>query len=227
MIKPILFSTPMVQALLEGRKTITRRLVKGTALSWLADFTPEFVADPENSLCPYGNAGTILWVRETFRKYYRVDEHGYTDFDREIIDYVADNPSPINEVDGDGFIVYNKDGSEKFIPFKPSIHMPKAAARIWLKVISTRAERLHDITEEDCAREGIEYVRDENGLNRYRHYDSKAGNEKYYSHAFAIDSFRSLWVSINGQESWDSNPWVFRVELEVLSTTGKPADLCE
>lgn len=246
--KPILFKTPMVQAIQEDRKDITRRcnglddINKSPDLYRIPDrFHSEnerlnsagkiyfaHISDESKGItvkAPYGPAGTILWVRETFRKYYHVDEHGYTDFDREIIEHVADNPAPINEVDGDGFAMYNKDGSEKFIPNKPSIHMPKSAARIWLKVISTRAERLHDITEEDCIREGIEFYVRNDERKRYRDYLSKGyENIKWGFPSFesAKESFKSLWVSINGQESWDANPWVFRVEFEVLSTTGKP-----
>lgn len=63
--RPILFSAPMVRAILEGRKTVTRRVVKGSGLNFLADFTPEYVALPENHFCPYGRRGERLWVRET------------------------------------------------------------------------------------------------------------------------------------------------------------------
>lgn len=64
--RPILFSAPMVRAILEGRKTVTRRPVKGAASKWLIDFTPEFVADRANDLCPHGQPGDRLWMRETF-----------------------------------------------------------------------------------------------------------------------------------------------------------------
>ena len=65
--RPILFSAPMVRAIQEGRKTVTRRPVKGAGLKWLEEFTPEYVAEPANGLCPYGQPGERLWVREACR----------------------------------------------------------------------------------------------------------------------------------------------------------------
>jgi len=245
---PILFQTEMVQSILAGRKDMTRRTrglkeINENPDQWVIPH--RFHCEKERLTntgkiamrnietdtvltltCPYGKAGDVLWVREAFRKYFHVNEHGYTDFDKEIIDYVADNPEPINEVDGDGFAIYNKDGSEKFIPNRPSIHMPKEAARIWLKVVSVKAERAQDISEEDALREGIQFYVDDLG-KRYKDYTANAKGygdpqHDYPTVATAKESFRSLWISINGKESWNVNPWVWVIEYEVLSTTGKP-----
>lgn len=172
---PIIFSTPMVQAILEGRKTQTRRIVKGKALEWLAPgmFTPESVSDPDNYLCPYGQPGDLLWVRETF-----------------CADYYDD-----------GIYVYKSlwnSASSAIVPqpkWKPSIHMPKSAARIWLRIAGVRIERLQDISEADAISEGIEIIED--GMCED-----------------PITSFKLLWESIHGNESWDSNAWVYVITFE-------------
>jgi hypothetical protein len=140
--RPILFSTPMVKAILEGRKCQTRRIVKGTPLEWLMPdmFTPEFVASPENNLCPYGKVGDILWVRETW-----VKNEGQLPTDLGYV-YKAEL--------GEEELKYSK---ELGVKWKPSIFMPRDACRIKLRIESIRIERLQDITEEDCICEGVEH----------------------------------------------------------------------
>jgi hypothetical protein len=199
--RPILFSTEMVQALLDGRKTMTRRVVKGAALDWLAPeiFTPEFVADPANSLCPYGQVGDVLWVRESFVK--ATDSEG---------DYVYKALSTLSK--------------KIFTKWKPSIFMPKAACRLRLKITNVRVERLQEISEDDAKAEGIFYY-DSPLFNevRYADYLNLASDWRE-----AISSFRSLWDSVNGAKkgrprngsgevvdySWSSNPWVWVVVFE-------------
>jgi hypothetical protein len=156
--RPILFSTPMVSAILEGRKTQTRRILK----------------NPEVSMqnCPYGKPGDLLWVRETWGIEKRKEKR--------IVFKARMNDYPIQDD-----------------RWRPSIHMPKDAARIWLKLTEVRVERLQDITEKDAIAEGIE---DE---SPYFY------NPKY--------SFISLWESINGEGSFYQNPWVWVLTFEVLS----------
>lgn len=169
--RPIIFSTPMVQAILQGRKTQTRRVVKR----------------PEVSMqkCPYGQPGDVLWVRESF--------------------YPATNTP----------FIYKADGWVGDNTWKPSIHMPKDAARIWLKLTDVKVERLQDIAEADAIAEGIEII-DQEGQKVYRRYDG------YYTVTpSAYVSYWSLWASINGEESWLANPWVWVLSFEVLSTTGR------
>jgi hypothetical protein len=210
---PILFSTPMVQAILEGRKTMTRIIVKDkTALQWLEPdmFTPEFVANPDNNLCRYGKPGDLLWVRESWC--------------RACISEDGDNPIP-----GTGYKNYyraddewtkiewhhpDKEGPQSSPRWKPSIHMPKAAARIWLEVTEVRVERLQDISEEDAQSEGV-------------NKDCPIGNMNVFQSAPYKYCFADLWERINGEESWTNNPWVWVVSFKVLSTTGKPAQLQE
>lgn len=124
--RPILFNGAMVRAILEGRKTHTRRIVKGMALDWLEASSPEYVADPEDHLCPLGAPGDRLWVRET-----------WSSDDGKTAHYRADGET------------YNAG-----LPWRPSIHMPRWASRITLEITGVRVERLQEITEEGAKAEG-------------------------------------------------------------------------
>lgn len=239
---PILFSYEMVKAILSGRKTMTRRLIKNdidvrateivktdgwqkqgnyaARLSHVTDGLKHW--EITNVIKCRWSVGDILWVRESFRKYYHVDEYGYTKFDDERFDFRADNPEMIAEMDGDGFHEYNKDGTEKFIPWKPSIHMPKDKARIWLEVNEIKVEKLQRISFEDAIWEGLE--REFDGTSHwYKNYlsDGKNIDQRNWTKS-PVGSFASLWGKINGADSWGQNPWVFVIEFKVLSTTGKP-----
>lgn len=215
---PILFKTPMVQSILDSRKTNTRR-THGLELinenpdyyEWLKEYSQldiprqakkfddrhyyAFTGRRNNSTlvvthCPYGKPGDVLWVRESWRGIQQ------------------DNGSDRYEYRADEKInLYEK--------WKPAIHMPKAAARIWLEVKNVRPERLHDISDKDAIAEGIELVE----YNCFKNYDEK---NPYQYLEDPIGSFRSLWQSINGPESWEANPWVWVVKFKVLSPTGKP-----
>jgi hypothetical protein len=190
---PILFSTPMVQAILAGRKTMTRRIFKDhprlssedlsniNIKEWFKDF-PDYLG----SFCAYGKNGDLLWVREAFQH----DGYGYL------------------------YKSYNSKLADKW---KPSIHMPKVAALIWLRVTDISVERLKEISEDDAKSEGVEI----NGRS-WKDYFDKTND---YGCGDAVSSFRSLWESINGKESWEANPWVWVISFEVVSTTGKPAGL--
>jgi hypothetical protein len=134
--------------------------------------------------------GDLLYVRETWRG---IEQ----DFGPDRIEYKA--TETINLKD----------------KWRPSIHMPKEAARIWLQVTDVRVERLMDISIADAKAEGVEIIT--GGTFPYRHYGSSTA-----SCSNAIASFESLWREINGDESWDTNPWVWAINFKVLSTTGKP-----
>jgi len=127
----MLMSAPMVRAILDGTKTQTRRIVKGAALDWLDrdGFTPEFTAATENSLCPYGQPGDQLWVREAWAR---------------------------TTVCGTEMIVYREGDNRTDYgdPWKPGIHMFRKDSRITLEITSVRVERLQDISEADCVAEG-------------------------------------------------------------------------
>lgn len=196
MERPILFSTEMVQALLAGRKSQTRRILKPQPPQQFSNFggAIAFVTDKtlnHTVLCPFGRPGNLLWVRENFC-FADSFEDG-----KEVRTY-SYKASPLTKLK---------------VKWKPSIHMPKDAARIWLKVTNVRVERLKDISKEDALAEGVfEIEKDE----AYKDYMKQAG-----SYAGPIGSFFSLWESINGIDSLLANPWVWVVEFEVISTTGR------
>jgi hypothetical protein len=184
--RPIIFSGEMVKAILDGRKTMTRRVVKPQPSGVNVDKleykdTPGLkmtsarggiIDFPEN--CPYGIPGDRLWVRETWwkdilfgRVYYRADYH-----------------------DGE------------FKAWKPSIHMPRKYSRITLEITNVRVERLQEITSADAIKEGCSVDRFTPGEYKSPWYD--------LTQPIAINNFSSLWDSLNGKKyPWSSNPWVW------------------
>ncbi len=210
---PILFSTPMVQAILDGRKTQTRRLIKPQPNGALHDVNMGYWSEFPDNLkhayikCPYGKPGDVLWVRETYRHYMELES------EKRIVEYAADGAAEqLPLCDGDGFHIFNKDGSEKMVPWIPSIHMPKSACRIYLQITDIRVERLQDISEEDAKAEGVLYYGDESGDYKDYTYNDVYGDD--WGVTTAKKSFGTLWESINGPESWNANPWVWVISFE-------------
>jgi hypothetical protein len=195
MEKPILFSTPMVQAIMEGRKTQTRRIVKDSMLQENnGKYDEEFLLLTVKK-CPYGEVGDVLWVRETFNS-----DYGFKDMEGNVVP--------------PGILYKAKVSSlPNGLKWKPSIFMPKSIARIWLQITSIKVERLKDISEEDAKAEGVEKIADY-GTTGYKLYTEP---EASYSDIDAKHSFESLWESINGRESWDSNPWVWVIEFKQIT----------
>lgn len=222
---PILFKGPMVRAILEGRKTLTRRIVKpqyirldGGGHPYIDMGCPsewDGAGLRKDVLCPYGDVGDTLWVRETFAI------------------------ATVHQMGGKQIPVYPVCDSTTDYGgiWKPSIHMPRWASRINLEVTGIRVERLQDITEEDAKAEG---VRSPNGEWREDFYDAPdwsicpqcGGSGLYtYYHPETLGAipdtdcckcnthkklFTNLWESINGPGSWDVNPWVWVVEFKKL-----------
>lgn len=189
--KPILFNAEMVRAILDGRKTQTRRIVntnknKETVLG-VAGY------------CPYGERGDYLWVRETFGFQVR----SYGGGTGEYIVYKADNPNAIKYA--------TACGKKVPVAWKPSIHMPRSFSRINLEIISIRVDRLQDITEEDAVSEGIE--RDSDGWIDYQMPSTQCCQS-------AKESYCSLWESINGLGSWGINPLVWVIDFNPLVVNG-------
>lgn len=201
---PILFNDEMVQALLTGRKTCTRRAIKlpdkmtgrpigksGDSSNPLGFFYPGGIKRP-----PY-QPGDILYVRETW------SEIKNADGSHKKYVYKASDQYPFGE-------------SRYIIKFnwKPSIHMPKKAARIWLKVTDVRVERLQDITEDGAKEEGANF---KNGKN--------VGLEEKMRRT-AIERFAEIWNSTIKKTDidrygWDANPWVWVIEFEWCEKPGK------
>lgn len=207
--RPILFSGPMVRALLDGSKTQTRRVVKGKAFDWLEayEFTPEFVALPDNAMCPYGQPGDRLWVRETWMDLQGTGIEIVTG-SRERYAYGADTPRGS----------YGDDQRKCYgLKWRPSIHMPRVASRITLEITSMRVERLQDINEADAAAEGLTFSakarRSEDCMGIY---ELRMPDGKLHFNDNACDLFRTLWEQINGPDSWAANPWVWVVEFRRL-----------
>lgn len=199
--RPILFSGSMVKAILEGRKTHTRRIVKPQPANIIpfigADNNPthEFGACYEyptvinkHVCCPYGQPGDRLWVREAFGS--KIRSVGGTP--HESIAYRATEP--------DAAYCYDCNGNELPMKWKPSIHMPRKYCRILLEIVSVRVERLNSISADDCRKEGCD--------------GGHGAIPGYLYSALPQEHFRHLWRDINGDESWDLNPWVWVVEFK-------------
>ncbi len=191
--RPILFNGAMVRAILEGRKTVTRRQINPQFPSSVKEVLP-YVAhrdiwvprDPESPdepweeqvrVCPYGKPGDRLWVRETFAV--------YGDEKFAAIHYRADRPHDVGR---------------KGVGYKPSIHMPRWACRILLEITNVRVERLQDITEEQAEAEGVRAC---------EHDLDPDGN--CYS---ATELLSILWSSLYGVDNYNANPWVWVVEFK-------------
>lgn len=235
---PILYSAPMIRAKLEGRKTQTRRIIKESFNGCLTNGGPhpcpndpvvlipgtnlgKFFPDEHETIidypqvraifhcstldveakCPFGKIGDMLWSREAWAG----DEYvGYI--------YRADHPDA-NLKAGD-----LDDGEYQIRRWKPSIHQPKVAARIWERITNIRVERLQDISEEDAIAEGV--IKFPEGYI----FQNYLLDEVCTS---AVHSYRTLWESINGEGSWELSPWVWCITTEVLSTTGRPKEFSD
>ncbi len=222
---PMLFSTPMVQALLNGTKTETRRLFKINGQPITSD-KEEIIELRDNELkedgtvnylstgglsgpykCPW-RIGNILWVKETHcfldekdcegrktRDYYRTEHHES-----------------------------NNEWFKENYKWTPSLFMRRHTARIFLRIESIGIERLRDITEEEAMAEGIlkeeQVVGDLPGYKNYHKVKGKSDSmgDWYYN---PIDSYKSLWESINGAGSWGANPWVWVVKFKKIDKYGK------
>lgn len=192
--RPILFSAPMVNAILDGKKTQTRRILKfpenvrvETVYRWRpapvagygvkGEYVPLNVnggistkAFHDHSIpCPHGKVGDQLWVRETWFHPHK------------------ESPSKHN-------LSYRADG-DALHKWYPSIHMPRWASRIQLEITDIRVERLQDISDDDALEEGVD--RTNTSIKGY-----------------ARQRFQNLWQKINGVDSWDQNPWVWVIEFE-------------
>jgi len=228
-MKPILFSPPMVKAILEGRKTMTRRTLKDIQTEgFLYDATEKArrvhgsyhgfhppssncaCGRSEFMLCPYGQAGDILWVKEAYFGWGHWEQQGTTKKGKDKWNFVYDSQKVVfdeDDIDSAGYFTgkytgYNHLESRWFK--RNSLFMPLWANRIQLEITKVRCERLQGITEEDAKNEGVEILED--GL--YKDYmDLRCANPS------AVHSFASLFDSINGEGCWEMNPWLWVIEF--------------
>lgn len=222
MDRPILFSTPLVRPTIDGYKTVTRRLrglkvINEIPGEWVyiggaanmgrdleiidgkqeANFYNTSTGAEERILCPYGAPGDTLWVRETFVPL----TNGYG--------YKADGLIRCGKIPG------TKEYYQPRMTWKPGIHMTRKASRITLELLKVDVQRAHDITEEEAKLEGVQrgkfgdYVRNEPTLVQCT--DGQYGT--FY------DGFKYTWMTLNGRESWEKNPWVWRLHFKLLKCT--------
>lgn len=189
--RPILFSAPMVRAILDGSKTQTRRVVKGTA-GW--DFFEGTGVEMPIESCPYGVAGDRLWVREAWRPIERSDGMDGIEFRADgAFEAIANTPAA-----ADAWCdVYHRPGRKD--RWRPGIHMPRWASRIDLEITEVRVERLQSITEDDARAEGVVAT-----------YNPEGDCWTDGKHRTA---FEYAWNEINGwmPNAWAQNPWVWVV----------------
>jgi len=215
--KPILFNTEMVKAILDGRKTQTRRVIKPQPINekphlewgwawrkskktWFSGVTLKQLVSKPGLLyhSPYGKPGDELWVRETWRPsqingkvWYKAGEW---------LPYIKKYKTVHESYKG-------IDGTSKW---RPSIHMPRRASRIQLTVKDVRVERVTDITEDDAKAEGMKFDLQDASI-KY--------SELYNGNYTLVHKFYSLWNSINGSRGYgvETNPWVWVIEFELLT----------
>ncbi|WP_413791810.1 MULTISPECIES: hypothetical protein [unclassified Pseudomonas] len=222
--RPILFSAPMVRAILDGRKTVTRRAVKGFQIptedkaipvgdrqrwSAIGQRDPRYgfcvfgstEAECAKELeeyapCPYGRRGDRLWVREAW-----------------VVDAQVNAIAPRDLSQGEPILypangAVRQTGCSMITPGKtrPSIHMPRWVSRILLEITDVRVERLQDISGDQAQAEGVDAAMCQQYL--------ETAPSRFECKEAVIHGFAGLWQSINGEESWRSNPWVWVVEFK-------------
>lgn len=200
--RPILFSGPMVAAMLNGTKSQTRRIVKpqpevrcvvGAFQSLAFKHKQGWLLYPNAkaqvmSLCRYGAPGDYLYVREAWAQPTNLDP-GPTFYRADYPDCVPPNFENVPPVDA--------------VRWRPSIHMERAASRLTLRITDVRIERLQSITEADCAAEG------------WPKQPQRSNDPEVHADA-ARDWYQDLWGTINGKGSWEQNPWVWAVRFETI-----------
>ncbi len=223
--RPIPYITPMVQANLEDRKTQTRRTKEFDGMNYCPDeFTLirmqvypngslnavfEYEGELGSVKSPYGKPGDLLWVKEAHREM------------KKGCDYKSDYPDRTN------------------FRWTPSMLMPKSASRIWAMVEAIRVERVQDISEQDAIAEGVEetivfddsYPNDKSkSISFFKSYLTdywgafgNVAGDREEEHDGAKKSFQTLWISIDGEKSWNANPWVWVIQYRILSKTGRPS----
>lgn len=224
--KPILYTGPMVRGILMDCKKQTRRVITHNPDEDGLSFNTE-IGEWQDSRgriyhCPYGKPGDFLWVRESFVPVPDLDHDAWDDHHISAFEWnrcgckVKDIPEELQVLES---VIHAEGYDRSTLNWRPSIHMPRWASRILLKITDIRVERLQDITERDARAEGVERVGGHNSITPWKNYQ---GTEyPCENFASAVVSFASLWDSINGNRkigcedvSWKANPWVWVIDFE-------------
>lgn len=231
---PIIFSGEMVRAILEGRKTQTRRIVKPQPPTWLSNGRKPWNIESnlwgfsqgsevkaclsENTLrCSYGTVGDRLWVRETFCCLIDEGRFAYDDEGNPKYLYAADGVE-VRAVDDDGFTRYRKNGWEAS-PWTSPMRMPRDASRITLEITDVRVQRVQEISHEDAEAEGC-YQTLGDWVAPGVLMTSACGVRAIDMpcHRTAKRAFECLWDSINAKRApWASNPWVWAITFRRIN----------
>lgn len=189
MDRPILFSAPMVRAILDGKKTMTRRIYKPRFDKW--------------------QVGDRLWVRETYLEYIPDDDNGYLSSDKPVVAYRADEDDPktiaaqlaidAGRDNTNSYGVEDTESERMVHGWQPSIFMPRRLSRILLELTELKRERLQDISESDAIREGV-----------CQESDCAEDCPTYKN------GFKHIFQAINGREIWEQNPKVVAIGFKVL-----------
>ncbi len=189
--RPIIFSTEMVRAILDGRKTMTRRVVKPQPCRLFAIWKRY----PHQEGCPYGQVGDRLWVRETWQDFCPLWDGAWCGCGSK--EMIANTHKIAYKTTNTGI---NHKDKQNILPekWRPSIFMPRWASRITLEITEIRVERLREICIADIEAEGI------------------YGNRATHNAPIQQNKFRTLWDSINAQRgySWESNPWCWCISFK-------------
>ncbi|EMA2496978.1 MULTISPECIES: hypothetical protein [Enterobacteriaceae] len=218
----MIFNAEMVRALLDGRKTQTRRPIKwkqtrfteigeredGSKWPWSED--AEHACDFWHP-CPFGAVGDRIWVREAFRVHSRATDVAT------LVYKASERNSWTEQTRRVPVAVCNKPATPE--KWTPSLHMPRWASRILLEITGVRVERLNAISPEDAESEGLERTNftgfgDEPGLPSYPEPDVYFDPLKKQWKEYPPEAFAGLWESIYGEGSWKANPWVWVIEFK-------------
>jgi len=203
----MIFNAEMVRAVLDGRKTQTRRMLTPRQIKMIDTAAAIGECHPlesghqhENSQsyyrewCPFGAVGDRLWVRETFG--FEIRSVGGSPHEQLV--YRASKPDAVR--------LYDCNGKPQPMKWAPSLHMRRKFSRITLEITGVRVERLNDISENDARAEGVQPLRG----GYWRHYQPEWTQHQLS----ARGSFATLWKSIYGEESWQASPWVWVIEFK-------------
>ncbi|HBS6049020.1 hypothetical protein [Klebsiella pneumoniae] len=206
----MIFNGEMVRAILDGRKTQTRRIMapqpaddiersafpNPDAIGWKSSLKHKYGSTTAH-FCPFGAIGDRIWVRETFRVHSRATDVAT------LVYKASERNSWTEQTHRVPVAVCNKPATPE--KWTPSLHMPRWASRILLEITDVRVERLNSISQEDAQAEGLE-------LTGWRptYSDPDSGGEIMTPY----DNFAELWSSIYGDESWQANPWVWVIEFK-------------